>query len=148
MPRGLTAAERNVVKRKLERLIAPPLTCPRCEKQFKMEADDINREYCYDCMPRGIDKAESHRRAKFFAKEKAVLYKGGKCIECGYDKHLMALEFHHRNPVEKEFDPSNKLNSINQFEKFKDEFDKCDLLCANCHKVKHFNEEFKIKLYK
>lgn len=36
-------------------------------------------------------------------KYEAVLAKGGKCERCGYDKNLSALEFHHRNPEEKEF---------------------------------------------
>lgn len=28
---------------------------------------------------------------------------GGKCQECGYNKNIAALEFHHINPDEKEF---------------------------------------------
>jgi hypothetical protein len=29
--------------------------------------------------------------------------RGGKCERCGYDVNLSALEFHHKNPEEKEF---------------------------------------------
>lgn len=32
-----------------------------------------------------------------------VVKRGGKCEHCGYDKNLSALEFHHRNPEEKEY---------------------------------------------
>ena len=29
--------------------------------------------------------------------------RGGKCERCGYNANLSALEFHHKNPEEKEF---------------------------------------------
>ena len=35
-------------------------------------------------------------------KLKAIEYKGGKCIKCGYDKCYSALAFHHRDPNKKE----------------------------------------------
>lgn len=60
-----------------------------------------------------------------------IEYKGGKCEKCGYDKCIAALEFHHINPLEKEYQVSKVSNS---FEKLKKEADKCQLLCANCHR--------------
>ena len=36
-------------------------------------------------------------------KYEAVLARGGKCEICGYNKNLSALEFHHKDPSEKEF---------------------------------------------
>lgn len=73
-------------------------------------------------------------------KEKLVEYKGGKCEICGYNKCLSALQFHHKNPEEKEFGLSKKTYS---FDKLKEEADKCILLCANCHAEIHnkINEE-------
>lgn len=64
-------------------------------------------------------------------KEKAVAYKGGKCENCGYCKCIWALQFHHKDPSQKEF----RLSSGNtpSWEKTKTEADKCILLCANCH---------------
>lgn len=64
-------------------------------------------------------------------KEQYVAYKGGKCQICGYNKCLGALEFHHRDPNEKEF---NLSVFRRDFESVKSELDKCDLLCANCHR--------------
>lgn len=64
----------------------------------------------------------------------AVAYKGGKCNLCGYNKSIWALEFHHRDPKEKEFTISGGTKS---FEKLKKELDKCDLLCSNCHSEEH-----------
>ena len=68
-------------------------------------------------------------------KLKLIEYKGGKCIMCGYDKCNRSLDFHHREPDKKDFDiSSSKIMSWNLI---KDELDKCDLLCRNCHGEVH-----------
>lgn len=67
-------------------------------------------------------------------KEKAVLYKGGKCFICGYDKCNQAMDFHHLNPKEKEFTISGGTRS---FKNIKIEIDKCILVCRNCHSEIH-----------
>ena len=36
-------------------------------------------------------------------KYEAIMSRGGRCELCGYNKNLAALEFHHKNPSEKEF---------------------------------------------
>lgn len=60
--------------------------------------------------------------------------RGGHCEECGYSVSAAALEFHHRDPKTKEF----TLGSFNgSWEKLVAEADKCDLLCANCHRRRH-----------
>jgi len=68
-------------------------------------------------------------------KEDAINYKGGACSRCGYNKFYGALEFHHRNPNEK--DAEWKKIKLWPWEKIKIEIDKCDLLCSNCHKEVH-----------
>lgn len=67
----------------------------------------------------------------------AVLQRGGKCERCGYDKNLSALEFHHRNPEEKEFQIDIRKFSNTNLETLKEELDKCELLCSNCHHEHH-----------
>ena len=68
-------------------------------------------------------------------KIKAIEYKGGKCSSCGYSKYYGALEFHHINPDEKDYD-WNKLR-LKSWDKIINELDKCVLLCSNCHKETH-----------
>lgn len=63
-------------------------------------------------------------------KIKLVEYLGGSCCLCGYNKSIQALQFHHKNPKEKDFAISGKSYS---FEKMKKEVDKCILICSNCH---------------
>ena len=60
---------------------------------------------------------------------------GGKCCICGYNKCLSALEFHHKNPNEKDF--SISANAHIAFEKALQEAKKCILVCANCHREIH-----------
>ena len=66
-------------------------------------------------------------------KRRAIEYKGGKCVICGYNKCEAALTFHHINPQEKDFTISNKTT----WEGIVLELDKCDLLCTNCHAEVH-----------
>lgn len=68
-------------------------------------------------------------------KIKAVENKGGKCAKCGYSRCLGALEFHHTDPSEKEFD-WGKVRLQSEDKMFK-ELSKCVLLCANCHREEH-----------
>ena len=55
------------------------------------------------------------------------------CSRCGYDKSFAALEWHHRDPTEK--DPT--WNRGWKYDRLKLELDKCDLVCANCHREIH-----------
>lgn len=89
---------------------------------------------CRKCaIKAGVDK----RRRKL--KVMAIEHNGGKCQHCGYNKCIAALEFHHRNPTQKDFGLSN--GNTYSWEKIKNEIEKCDLLCANCHRELHFEQD-------
>ena len=65
----------------------------------------------------------------------AVELLGGKCLECGFDKHSCALDIHH-------LDPSIKDKSFRNMRSWgKDrilkEIESCVLLCRNCHALVH-----------
>lgn len=79
-------------------------------------------------------KAVYARRKK--VREMAVEYKGGKCQQCGYNRCIDALEFHHIDPAQKDFNISAK-GYTRSWEKVKIELDKCMILCANCHRELH-----------
>ena len=73
-------------------------------------------------------------------KEELIAYKGGKCEICGYDICIAALDFHHINPEEKDFAISNS-NIYKNIEALKQEVDKCMLVCANCHRELHYQQD-------
>lgn len=56
------------------------------------------------------------------------------CMNCGYDEHPSALEFHHRNPKEKKFTVSKKLSKSMSDSETIAEIEKCVVLCSNCHR--------------
>jgi hypothetical protein len=68
-------------------------------------------------------------------KQQCVDYKGGKCVQCGYNKYIGAIEFHHLDPTQKDFGIAR--NQKNFGESHKKELDKCVALCSNCHRIEH-----------
>ena len=82
--------------------------------------------------------ASNHRRKK---KKKAKELLGGKCSKCGYSKYLEVLEFHHKNPEDKEFGIAGN-GACTSWERIKKEIKKCILLCANCHRELHVEQDY------
>lgn len=80
------------------------------------------------------------REDKRLRKIRAVEYLGGKCGKCGQEWHPAIYEFHHRDPSTKERDPSKMLSL--SWERLSTELDKCILLCANCHRLTHHEENY------
>jgi len=148
-------------------VVRPPrsLVCVGCGRQFpaKMRIDGrmrslYRRSFCLECSPFGshntsrrpltgsddIDQARRDRRREQFRqalrkrrrnrKRELVATYGGKCIECGYSACLEALQFHHRDAATKRFSLANFSGA---YEQMRAEAEKCDLLCANCHRGRH-----------
>ena len=66
----------------------------------------------------------------------ALEEKGNRCYVCGYDRCKEALDFHHLDPTQKEFNLSSRDLSSDWLI-VKPEIDKCVLLCSNCHRELH-----------
>lgn len=75
-------------------------------------------------------------RGKQFVETKLRLVEmmGGGCQCCGFSQHYSALEFHHLDPGEKEFNLNVTSKGWGNLVK---EVSKCILLCANCHRMIH-----------
>ena len=69
-------------------------------------------------------------------KKKAVDFLGGKCVDCGIEGHLVIYDFDHINPKQKSFKISGK--AIYRWREIKKELNKCQLRCANCHRLRHY----------
>ncbi len=80
----------------------------------------------------------SQKRRRLKRKTQLVVAAGGRCVDCGYTGAIAAFEFHHRDPTTKEFSLSN-FNGV--VSRLLVEAAKCDLLCANCHRLRHVASE-------
>jgi hypothetical protein len=61
------------------------------------------------------------------------------CTKCGF-AHSAALDFHHEDPSKKEAN-IHRLLSNGQHAKLREELKKCIVLCANCHRIHHYEEK-------
>lgn len=105
--------------------------CLICGKEFLVDNfGQIKRKYCIECSPSGSDPIPKYKAMK----KRAIEMMGGKCQLCGYNRCLDALEFHHIDPSQKEFSICDYVS----FERFLKEIEKCQLLCANCHREEHW----------
>lgn len=64
-----------------------------------------------------------------------------KCAKCGYNKHAIALDFHHLDPMQKDTTVARMIANRYSLERTFQEINKCICLCANCHRIFHFLEK-------
>lgn len=81
-----------------------------------------------------------NRKRSYRNKELLQNYKtkNNRCTCCDRTYDPISLDLHHRDPDQKTKD-LNDILSIWKTEKVQEEIDKCDILCANCHLIKHNN---------
>ena len=109
-------------------------TCTQCGKLLPLTQFYKNGKRLYSCC---MDCHKANIKKAYDEKVKAVSdYKREKgCRKCG-EKRAYLLDFHHRNPKEKDFVISNKARC--KLETLIEEISKCDVLCANCHREWHY----------
>ncbi len=108
----------------------------KCKKEVKTENFHQRRGRAFSstyCKPCTTEQTLERIRK---LKSQMIDYKGGCCSRCGYDKYQGALEFHHINRKEKDFNPSH-LKKYSFDDRIKSELDKCVLVCSNCHREIH-----------
>ena len=84
-------------------------------------------------MPYKGDAARKYQRTRYrYARNILARYKCMRgCDICGYNTHAEALEFHHLRAK------TRRVSAMMLYSKkrIKEEISKCELLCANCHRV-------------
>lgn len=109
--------------------------CSRCKdwkdlSSFSTKGEGRHHHYCKICL--ATYQADRWRDRK----KKAIELMGGKCSKCGYCRNYAALEFHHLDPSQKDFDFN--VGRRRSWNKLIVEIKKCVLLCSNCHKEEHY----------
>lgn len=70
------------------------------------------------------------------------------CSVCGYKKHPTALHLDHVDPSTKSKVSKYTYKALNYYwskERIKQELAKCQVLCANCHAIRTYEERHYVK---
>lgn len=128
--------------------------CQQCglEKnitEFNKKGPDRHQRECRECQRKNSKKYYSDNKERQkkqinnarkirINENRFLLYdylKNNPCIVCG-ESNPIVLEFDHRDNV-------NKVSTVGElvwngcsWEKIKNEIDKCDVRCSNCHKIR------------
>ena len=78
-----------------------------------------------------INKKWRDERVRQFKELKSCMI----CAHCG-EKDPICLEFHHKDPAEKDLDIAVGMGRWSQ-KRLEQEIGKCMVLCSNCHKKEH-----------
>lgn len=124
---------KKITKRYWEKVKSDPI-------KYKKYLEDTRRRYQErKADPVRNKKAEESYKKSYIKKYgkhiKLLNEFGSKCSICGYNKNYSVLEFHHLDPLLKEFSIGNLKNG--NYDKALNEAKKCVLLCSNCHKELH-----------
>lgn len=100
-----------------------------CERQ-KVHRDNPDTEY-----------NKQSRLRRLTRKQKAIEMFGNKCADCNHTFHPNVYDFHHLDPNEKDTTLGNLLHKSWKY--IEPELKKCVMLCANCHRLRHTNDDIK-----
>ncbi len=121
----------------MERKICQTCSVEKSVEEFYTQPDRKNgASKCKECFNSYC--IERWRNIKI----KAIEYKGGVCVDCNIPFPTYpapVFEFHHLNPELK--DVSWGKLRLRSWDKITLELDKCVMLCANCHRIRH-SEDF------
>ena len=123
------------------------MVCIKCEQEQPIGKFHVSKvvngktyraRKCNKCIT-PLKRAREKRIKSIFQARK----EGLSCQKCGF-ADFRALQFHHRNKADKESNISDMFRrgmSVNNVEL---EIDKCDVLCANCHQILHWEERNRV----
>jgi hypothetical protein len=66
-----------------------------------------------------------------------IAIKNNPCMDCGVSYPHYVMDFDHRDPSLKLSNVSSLINMGNK-QKLLEEIAKCDLVCANCHRIRTY----------
>lgn len=129
-------------------------TCCKCKQSLPLNSFNKNRArrdglagMCRECWKfyykndyylRGNEKTRLSEKSKREKAEKRQLISSSKdieCMDCGVKYPSYVMDFDHRNPAQKSFTIGAAVSKYSA-EQIKLEIQKCDVVCANCHRIR------------
>ena len=117
--------------------------CKYCHAEQPEEAFEVcavvkgkvyRRLKCQKCKRKATNQRRSRLREWLNDYKRAVV-----CEPCGFADYR-ALEFHHREKAVKDFNVADMIRSYLSVRAIRAEIAKCEVLCANCHRIEHYGE--------
>lgn len=111
----------------------------RIEMPYKNSEKQKKCQHEYYLKNKEKYKENTRRRRKEYKEWFLNVRRSLKCERCEED-HPGVLDFHHRDPEEKENTVSVLSTQLYPKEKILAEIEKCEVLCANCHRKLHWDQ--------
>ena len=129
-------------------------TCVDCKEEKSINEFSISknkhREKCKICLKLYMKKHYENNKKTYIdyankknkeIKEWFYEFKSTlKCERCD-ENHTACLDFHHKDPNEKDGNVTSLL-VYNNKKRILKEIDKCIVLCSNCHRKLHYEEKY------
>jgi len=117
--------------------------CGTCGTEFEPTRDwqKFCKKRCRRNDPKKRETTKQWRKKRRDKIDAIKLAKG--CTICGYSDHPAALDFNHRDQTTKKFNVSQDPKKA--WDKILLEIEKCDILCANCHRIHTHKENHYVK---
>jgi hypothetical protein len=84
----------------------------------------------------GLCKSHYRKKRRSVIKQQCIDFLGGACQACGGKFPQAVYDFHHTDPSGKDAHPSLLFDDAS-LDLIVNEVLKCELLCANCHRIVH-----------
>ena len=129
---------------------------PKTEDQFRITNTKTGRrrKHCDDCQRKyqtswHVRNKEVHnsainqdrKRRKEIEAPVIRQLKSNPCMDCGKSFPYYVMDFDHRPDEKKSFEIAKSLYRYG-LERVLAEINKCDLLCANCHRIRTHKRQF------
>ncbi len=114
------------------------LCVQKYNKQYSIDNKDKilkDKKQYYEDNKEKINQKQKDKRIR--NKEYTDKVKAKQGCACG-EKDPCCLDFHHINPKTKHKEVSTLVKGAYSIKMIQEEIDKCEVLCANCHREKHF----------
>ena len=111
--------------------------CSSCRYKYEMKRYDKNPE-AKQLRSESIVKATKKRRTQLQSKVNEIK-SNSPCVDCGGSFHPVAMDFDHVRGTKK-YGISEMVGKAMPWDKILKEIEKCDVRCANCHRIKTYEE--------
>lgn len=126
--------------------------CPVCKTILPVEKFTKEGRACAECARKRArdyydkvkhdaqwirNRNEKAKKDGLEKKLRAIEHMGGVCQDCKKSYPPPVFDFHHLDPSEKELNLGDIMRR-KDFSTIEKELSKCVLLCANCHRIRHF----------